>query len=320
MTKGRTIRLFLVDGTPTGILTAEIMNWTGHVSVAPRSRIADLIKREEVRRTGIYFLSGPDPENSSRLQVYIGESDDVGKRLAQHNKDETKDFWERACVVTSKDQNLTKGHVKYMESSLITIAQEEGWSKLNNKTKPDYGYLPESEISDMNFFIEQIRIILPTLGLNFLKAKPKIPDELRSIKTVDDLAKLDMKHVTIFELENKKRGVRARGTQGDDAFTVWEGSEAAMKWTADRKAKTYYWRLHDQLCESGVLLVNEENTTQRIFNEDTNFSSPSAAAAVINGRSSNGRKEWKMLGTNETYADWQTAQLDDIAQEEETGE
>lgn len=51
--KGKTIRIYLVDGEPTGILTAEIINWTGKVLVAPRSQLADLAKRPEVKRTGV---------------------------------------------------------------------------------------------------------------------------------------------------------------------------------------------------------------------------------------------------------------------------
>lgn len=66
MTQGRSIRLFLVDGTPNGLLTAEIMNWTGHVLTGPRSKLSELVQRPECGRTGIYFLVGPDPDNSLR--------------------------------------------------------------------------------------------------------------------------------------------------------------------------------------------------------------------------------------------------------------
>lgn len=133
MTLGRSLRLFLVDGTPNGLLTAEIMNWTGHVLTGPRSKLSELVQRPECGRTGIYFLVGPDPENSLRSLVYIGETDDVGKRLKQHNRPEAsggKDFWERVCLVTSKDQNLTKAHAKYLESLLIHLrpmSDAAGW-------------------------------------------------------------------------------------------------------------------------------------------------------------------------------------------------
>ncbi len=120
--KGRTIRLYLVDGTPTGILTAEIINWTGKLFVAPRSQLADLAKRDEVRRTGVYLLVGPDPDRPGRDRVYIGEGDNVLKRLIDHDKDANKAFWSRTAVVISKDENLTKSHGRYLESRLIEKA------------------------------------------------------------------------------------------------------------------------------------------------------------------------------------------------------
>jgi hypothetical protein len=50
---GRQIRIYLVDGSPGGLLTAEIMNWTGHVVGAPRSDLRTLLRRQESSRTGI---------------------------------------------------------------------------------------------------------------------------------------------------------------------------------------------------------------------------------------------------------------------------
>jgi len=64
MNQGRSIRLFLVDGSPNGLLTAEIMNWTGHALTGPRTKLTELVQRPECSRTGIYFLVGPDPENT----------------------------------------------------------------------------------------------------------------------------------------------------------------------------------------------------------------------------------------------------------------
>lgn len=118
MITGRSVRLYLVDGSPTGILTAEIMNWTGHVLVAPRSRLAEALQRGEATRTGVYFLVGDDPEQPTKSRVYVGEGDIVAERIKSHAKDEQKEFWTRACLVTSKDLNLTKAHVRYLESRL----------------------------------------------------------------------------------------------------------------------------------------------------------------------------------------------------------
>lgn len=136
---GRTLKLFLVDGVPNGLLTAEIMNWTGHVITGPRGRLGELIQRPESRRTGVYFLVGPELGPGMRTKVYIGETDDVTQRLTAHNRPEDKggkDFWEKVCVVTSKDANLTKGHIKYLESRLIKIAQLAERCELLNGTDP----------------------------------------------------------------------------------------------------------------------------------------------------------------------------------------
>jgi hypothetical protein len=113
-TSGKTIRLFLVDGSPSGVLTAEIMNWTGHVLSAQRASLVEILRRPEANRTGIYFLVGSDPDRLGQSIVYIGESDNVGDRLTQHNRDEGKNFWESTCIVTNKDANLTKAHVRYL--------------------------------------------------------------------------------------------------------------------------------------------------------------------------------------------------------------
>jgi hypothetical protein len=109
---GKSVRLFLAEGTPGGLLTAEIMNWTGHVIAAPRSDLAALLKRPEVGRTGIYILLGDDPDSLGGQLAYIGEGDDVGKRLYQHARAEEfngKDFWDRAVVLTSKDTQPHQG-------------------------------------------------------------------------------------------------------------------------------------------------------------------------------------------------------------------
>jgi hypothetical protein len=74
---GKSVRLFLADGTPGGLLTAEIMNWTGHVVAAPRSDLAALLKRTETSRTGRYILLGDDPDSLGGQLAYIGKGDDI---------------------------------------------------------------------------------------------------------------------------------------------------------------------------------------------------------------------------------------------------
>ncbi len=305
MSQGRSIRLFLVDGSPSGLLTAEIMNWTGHALTGPRSRLSELVKRPECSRTGVYFLVGPDPDNTTRPLVYIGESDDVAKRLKQHNQPEGKggkDFWERVCLITSKDQNLTKAHVKYLESQLIALATAAGRSGLRNGTAHDYTVLPEADQADMAFFSEQIRTILPVLGFDFLReaaVKPAAPDQTSQASASP-----------MFELKLPKYNISARAQEIDGEFIVLAGSQARKKWVGVQGG---YNVLFDQLAEDSVLVL--DNPERRTFSRNHAFSSPSAAAAVVSGRSANGRISWFVEGTKQTYGDWQVQQVEEDAPE-----
>lgn len=302
MNQGRSIRLFLVDGSSNGLLTAEIINWTGHVITGPRSKLSELVQRPEVGRTGIYLLIGPNPENSLRPLVYIGESDDVGKRLKQHNKPESqggKDFWERVCLVTSKDQNITKAHAKHLESLLIARATQLARCKLVNGTSHDYSHLPEADIADMAFFAEQIRTVLPVLGYDFLRDATKPSVELAH----GQVSRLD--ESPTFFLQIPKHGIQARARELDGEFIVLAGSQAKPEFAS--QSHSTYQMLHEQLAESGVLVPDTEGLLK--FASDESFSSPSAAAAVISGRSANGRTAWVIEHKGQTYADWQEEML-----------
>lgn len=308
--KGKSIKLFMVDGSPQGILTLEVMNWTGHILAGPRTKIAELVQRPEMRKTGIYFLTGPDPDGSSRTMVYVGESDNVGTRLKQHNKDEVKDFWERAFIITSKDQNLTKAHARYLEGRFISIAQDVGSAKLFNGTAPKNENLPEADIADMEYFIAQVRLILPVLGLNFLREKAKLTSQNQQGNVVS--IEGDNAASPIFEIISKKHKIYAQAKEIDGEFIVLSGSNAQATWIGQNGQDTSYGRLHKFLYEESKLIEDAKNSIG-VFQEDVTFNSPSAAAAVIYGRASNGRTSWKVKGTSKTYEDWQNEQLSKVA-------
>lgn len=292
--KGRTIRIYLADGAPTGILTAEIMNWTGKVVVAPRTRLPDLVARPEAGRTGIYFLTGPDPEDATRTMMYVGESDNVRDRLLLHNADDLKDFFTRLCIVVSKDENLTKTHVRYLESRLISLIKTAKRAKLTNATAPVFDLLPESDRADMEFFIEQINMILPVLGFDFTQAPPIPPTTTTSTGNGQQ---------THFEMAAV--GVKGEAIEADGEFVVLKGSMARLSGTA---SWTSYKGLRDKLLADGKL-VESGQPNILTFTENVPFESPSAAAAVVYGGNQNGRIAWWVKGTGQTYKAWQDSQI-----------
>ncbi len=288
---GKTIRLYLVDGNPNGILTAEIINWTGSVLSAPRTKLSQLAKRDEVTKTGVYFLIGQDPENMFRNRVYIGEADNVMSRLVSHDKDEKKDFWINTVVITSKDQNLTKAHARYLESRIITQANKANKSILANNTSPDLPMLPESDKSDMDFFFEQIGLVLPVLGFSFLQKSESL--ELSSKEP----------GVQHFSLVQGK--IKANATANESEFIILKGSKARKEgmpsWTA-------YRELREQLVKEQKLIDDVDPELYQ-FNEDVAFASPSAAAVSVLARNANGRTNWKIQKTGQTYQAWMDSKL-----------
>jgi hypothetical protein len=309
MNKGRTLKLFLVDGIPQGLLTAEIMNWTGHVITGSRGKLAELVQRPEARRAGVYLLAGPDTGTGVGTQIYLGETDDVATRLKLHNKPEDKggkDFWERVCIITSKDANLTKGHVKYLESRLITVAQAAGRCVLVNGTDPQYENLPEADRSDMEFFLEQIQTLLPVLGFDYLRAAPQAP----AAKVFSDAAvPQSVPPSPIFIGDIKKHGITARAQELEGEFVVMKGSKARLHWEG---VDSTYTLLFDELVKAGVLAPTPDGMHNE-FTKSYAFSSPSAAAAVVVGRSANGRTHWVVEGSGKTYAEWQEEQVGQVA-------
>lgn len=290
--KGRQIKLFLVDGVPTGILTAEIVNWSGKIIVGPRSQLSDLAKREEVKRTGLYCLVGTDPQQPLQDRVYVGEGDNVLKRLLSHDKDESKDFWTRTVVVISKDENITKSHGRYLECRVIDMALRASRASVANGTAPERPPLPEGDVSDMETFLEQVQMVFPVLGMTFLQPKPVVPGP----------AIVPTPSTRFVMKEGDKQAI---AVELGDEFVVLAGSPArkmpSQNWTS-------YKELRNELIASGKLVENG-NPDHYVFGENVGFASPSAAAAVVAAGNRNGRTYWKVEGTSQTYADWHDAKL-----------
>lgn len=290
---GRTIQLFLVDGVLNGLIIASIHGWTGSVLVASQATFNRLRARPEADWTGIYILFGPDPDDGLSTRAYIGEADSVKDRINQSAED--RGFWETAVVITTSDEALTKGHVRYLEARLIEIAVEAGRVKIDNgqAPKPDRRRLPESDRANMEAFLSNLRVILPVVGLDLLKPLPRavIPSSSSQAPLTG----------TQFEIRHKS-GVQAHAVEEDGEFIVLEGSQALRN--ATNMGTHSYSDLKQDLITHKVLWATDSDHLYR-FGQSYAFKSPSAAAAVILGRSSNGRREWKVVGAKLSYHEWQ---------------
>jgi hypothetical protein len=290
---GRTIQLFLVDGMPTGLIIASIHGWTGSVLVASQSTFGRLLARPEVRRTGVYILYGPDPKDALGMRAYIGEADSVRDRIDQSAKE--RGFWETAIVITTSDEALTKGHVRYLEARLIDITRTAGRVTLDNNQEPsaERRRLPEADRANMEAFLANLKVILPVVGLDLLKPRPKIvADAPTPVDPTPGTAQFEIRH---------KSGVHALAVEQDGEFVVLAGSQALKD---AGYAQNTYAELKAELVAKTVLAATKSNDTYE-FKQAYAFKSPSAAAAIVLDRNSNGRTEWKLKDSKLTYHEWQ---------------
>lgn len=265
MNASTTIKLHLVEGQPDELRTAEISNWSGKAVAGSRKNLADLRAREELAGPGIYFLIGED-EKLDVSKVYVGEAENVSKRLASRKHAE-RDFWASVIVFVSKDQNLTKAHIKYLEGELINRGQSLGLLLENSRSSG--AALPESDAADMDAFLAKIYQLLPVLGVRFFE------NPQRGAASDDEW------------LYCKIKGLVATGRRTSSGFVVLKDSQAVLD---HRPSAVHSAIRRDKLVDRGILASGGDRL---VFSRDYEFSSPSAAAATIRGGASNGQVCWK---------------------------
>ncbi len=264
-----TLKIFLVFGDPKRLRTAELSNWTGKAVAGPRSEIDKILEREESESSGVYFLTGINPE-TNKSAVYIGEAESIRDRIKGHLG---KDFWNHIVFFISKDENLTKAHIRFLEGRLIDIAKKAERAVLLN-SQGSGAKLPESDIEDMEVFLEKMQQVLPALGVEVFV--PTVSKE--ELETKREL------------LTCKIKNLSATGYLTPNGIVVLSGSQAVMNERASAKNYPGVLAQRNNLIEENHLV---QQGNHLIFEKDAEFSSPSAAAAVIHGGSANGLIAWK---------------------------
>ena len=277
------------------MLTAEVFGWTGHILVAPRTRLPEALKRKESSYTGVYVLLGDLDEEPL---AYIGEGENVANRIKSH--DAKKDWWTRVVLITTAANNLHKAHAQYLEARLVQEGIGAANTKLENSTNPALPSLSEAAIANMETFIDQLLMVLPAIRVDLFttKAKPDKSDPVKQSRLTKDRP--------VFELTLKKEGIKATAILDEGEFVVQKGSLARANYIGERNPKYSYWKHYDKLVEQGVLV---EQGKHNVFSKSYAFSSTSAAGTVCNGRPTAGPLAWKVKGSGQTYKDWEAASL-----------
>ena len=267
MVYGKAIELFLVNGTAESLITAELSNWNGKAIKIPRTEVSSC-ERDDIKGVGVYFLICQEDDGTD--SVYIGEAENVLDRLTQHLRDfqsgKEKYYWNTAVIFVGRD--LNKALIRYLENRFVEIAKECGRYTVLTKNTYKNTVLKEAQIASMEEFIDNVKILINTLGYKVLVPVPKANDE------------------TIY-LYCKGSGASAKGFVSAGGFTVLEGSTVSdhIVPSLETRGKTYY-NLRNALVKEGII-------ADRAFTRDYEFNAPSAASAVVLGHTSNGNVDWK---------------------------
>lgn len=261
------ISILLPDGIPEGMKIIEKSNWNGCGLSIPRSLFGRHKNRPELQKPGVYILMG---EMEIDPKIYIGEGDSLLNRLLSH--DIKKDFWDVLIAFTSKDDTLNKAIIQLLEARLYQIAHRTSRFNILNGNTPQEPSLSEMDLTFAEGYLREMLICLPILGITLnenTSSLTALPDDRLFIKTSNDIA--------------------ASGALTNNGFWVFEGSLAS---TVDTPSiPTALKALRQSLYEKEILKKTEQN--RFIFTKDYLFGSPSTAAGVIQGRSANGRRDWK---------------------------
>jgi len=276
MNYGRKITIYLADATTSGIRHVEIVNWSGQAIYSPRSRFPELSKWDETKKPGVYFLferQSSDTEN----KVYIGESENVLTRL--NEQDRQKDFWNELVIFTSKDDNLTKSHIKYLEARLKSLASQAERYKVENKNNPPESSLPRSDRDTMEEFIDNMRIVLGVLG-------HKVLEPLRVTPTNDE--QIDKNTIVGIPLTLSSKSIKAHGQVTDDGFLLLAGSEISN--TFSKHLSSNWQGIRNKWIEEGLLIQTGNNYR---LEKDSLLSSSSCAASIVTGTQKSGPQSWQ---------------------------
>ncbi len=258
---GKTVTTYLIDGDPKGTQYAFISNKTCQMFVVPRSNLSYLNTQEKLQKPAFYILLGED--EATKPQAYIGETENFRERVKDH--DSKKAFWHKALIFVSKDADMTKADVQYIEHKAIAEAKNANTFVLNdNKQTPKAPNLPEYRQDSMDEFFEDVKFLASFIGCNIFEMSQPKAEHLFYVKG---------------------RGCDAKGFYSSNGFTVLKDSVIAqttvpsLKWNDKRNS-----------------LINEYATkygNNLLMNSDKTFSSPSTASSFCLGRPSNGWADWK---------------------------
>lgn len=260
------ITMILKNGTPTGIIQANIDEWIGVSYKIPRNKIKEAKELKNIENSGVYILFGID-EKTGENRAYIGEAEDIYFRLLQHYK--FKEFWTECIVFISQDNSLNKAHIKNIENKLYQKAIKTERYKIENDNKPTKSSLDDADEIKAVKFYEKIKMLTSMYGYRIFDEIVNKEDKIEENK--------------ILCLINKNIEY-ARGLMTDEGFVILKGSKLKDGISENISPSLLNFAQRER---------NSSDIVNGIFVKDHLCSSPSMAGVIILGRNCNGYDKWK---------------------------
>lgn len=268
MVYGKSIELFLVNGTADSLVIAELSNWNGKAIKIPRIEVPSC-NRDDIKQAGVYFLFCKEDDGSD--SVYIGEAENVKERLVQHLRDYQSEkeryYWNTAVIFVGRD--LNKALIRYLENRFVEIAKASKRYVVLTKNTYRNTVMKEAQIAVMEEFADNVKILINALGY----------------KVLEPLVPVNSSGTTLDELYITSGSLNAKGKITNEGFVVLAGSNV-NEIKSRKSLSAGMQKLRQKLFDSNKV----ENLTTT---EDILFSSSSAAADFILGYSVSGPQKWK---------------------------
>lgn len=280
--RGKSVKIFiLTEDNYKDFKSVELSNWIGKAYIGERKHLRILSDFDELKSPAIYYLISTNFE-SNQKKLYIGEADDASVRVKQHS---SKDWWDLFVVFISKDSNLTKSHVRYLEKVSYNLVLENPTTiDLINNVIPSGSKLPPSDISDMEIFHENIVFILNNLGIiDFTKVSTT-----EITKTEDEIFFINL---TTNRTDKEGNQLQGKMVLTENGFRLLKNSYIEIEERDSFKRHNYY-ALRKKL-EKESYFTKSEFEGCLVLLKDVDFKSASAAAAIVKNRATNGKTEWK---------------------------
>ena len=269
MPRSKTIKLFLMDGEPSGRMKCSLANWTGIAYKIPRTALDKCKDLDILKQSGVYFLFGTD--KSDNAVVYIGQAgarkNGKGLLLRIQEPHAFIDYWTEAVMFTTTNNSFGPTEISYLENRFCNMAVQSGRYVVKNGNDPNPGNITEETESELEEFIDYAKIVMGTLGHKVFE--PFVPSSEEE----------DAEPVLYLEYGKG----RASGKRTSDGFVIFKGSAVNPSLTKSCPERTIKDRKKyaNKINKNGVLI------------SDILLSSPSSAAGFVGGASLSGNALWK---------------------------